>query len=449
MPQLHVIISAAGHALDSEVLPLDVSLDLTLADLKAYINAETGLDAAKLLLSLDGRPLGGDTTTLTQAGAKGGDMLHAVLAQDQSAQPTPPRGAPSQSTSVDEQIENARQQFLGNRDVLNRIAQDAPDLANAINDREAFHRIYRRYAESEQANRREMQRQAQLMNDDPFNVEAQQKIEEMIRMENVAKNLEYAHEHNPESFGTVTMLYINATVNGHTIKVLVDSGAQMTIMSPSCAESCNIMRLIDTRYAGIARGVGTAKILGRVHSADMQLGNMSLPCSFMVMEGKTVDLLLGLDMLKRYQVSIDLKKNKLVFPNEEIDFLPESEIPVAMEEARAEEPTIPGPDGTEIGTESGVVRPRGSIHHPSGAASQNKAPSAGSTQQVPQSNAQSATGAGPSGSTTHAPSAQASRHPKESIEHLVNLGFSEREAIAALDATDGNLEYAAGLLFGA
>lgn len=426
MPQLHCIISAAGHALDSEVLPLDVSLDLTLADLKAYINAETGLDAAKLLLALDGRPLTGDNTTLAQAGAKDGDMLQVGVLQESRPQPAQQRGtqAQNQNANMEAQIEGARQQFLSNPQLLSRIAQDAPDLSNAINDREAFHRTYRRYMESEAASRREMQRQEQLLNEDPFNVEAQQKIEEMIRKENVARNLEYAHEHNPESFAPVTMLYINAKVNGHNIKVLVDSGAQMTIMSPSTAEACNIMRLIDTRYAGIARGVGTAKILGRVHSADMQLGNMSLPCSFMVMEGKTVDLLLGLDMLKRYQVSIDLKKNKLVFPNEEIDFLPESEIPVAMEEKRADEPTIPGPDGTVIGTESGVVRP---------SVSTTSAPAASGSSAPQQS----------------APAEGSSKYPKESIAHLVNLGFSEREAIAALDATDGNLEYAAGLLFGA
>lgn len=37
--------------------------------------------------------------------------------------------------------------------------------------------------------------------------------------------------------------------------------------------------------------------------------------------------------------------------------------------------------------------------------------------------------------------------PAESISTLRDLGFSEQQAVAALNSTGGNVEYAAGLLF--
>lgn len=216
------------------------------------------------------------------------------------------------------------------------------------------------------------------------------------------------------------MLYVDVEVNGHKVKALVDSGAQATIMSPACANACGIMRLVDKRFAGVARGVGTATIIGRVHSAQIKIGALFLPCSFTVMEGKSVELLLGLDMLKRHQASLDLGRDKLIIQGVEIPFLGEADIPKEFEEALEEEPKVPGPAGTTIGQRSGAVSAPGSA-----------GPSAGAAP----------------GPSNPAPAPSRPSFPREHIEQLKALGASEEKAIRALEATGGNVEYAAGLIF--
>jgi DNA damage-inducible protein 1 len=237
------------------------------------------------------------------------------------------------------------------------------------------------------------------------------------------------------------MLYVNTEVNGVPVKAFVDSGAQATIMSPDCAERCGILRLMDVRYAGMARGVGTARILGRVHLAEIKIGGLVMPCSFTVMEGKDVDLLFGLDMLKRHRAKIDLEKNALCFGGQEVPFLHESEIPKSFEEAEMNEPTVQGPNGEEIGAKTGAIRPKGSA-----AAGPSSAGPSSSASQPAQPQSQSAAPKAPAAPAAPAPT---SNIPREHIQQLTGMfGCSEQEAIQALEMFGGNVEHAASFLLG-
>lgn len=434
--RITISITAATQS-DSDLLSLEIPPDTTVSTLKESIQAEAHIPTTSQHLYHNGQLLNDASKTMEQLQIGDGEMLAlhvrdmagsgARVAVQPQAQPTRPQ---QQSTQRGGQgypdPETIRLQLLGNPEMRQQAISQRPELGLVIDNPERFAAVLRQMQDQEREEQQRRRQQIADLNADPFDIDAQTRIAEMIREERVQENLQNAIEHNPEVFGRVHMLYIDVEVNDHKVKAFVDSGAQATIMSPSCAEACGIMRLVDKRFAGIARGVGTAAILGRVHSAQIKIGSLFLPCSFTVMEGKDVDLLLGLDMLKRHQACIDLSKDKLVIQGVEVPFLGEADIPKNMEEERAEEPKVAGPGGTTIGARSGAVS--GPSSSQGGAPPPHPSPS----------------------SVTPAPRAAAPPQPSfpaESIDQLVALGFTRDQAVNALAACGGNVEYAAGLLY--
>ncbi|KAL5933287.1 DNA damage-inducible protein 1 [Pyricularia oryzae] len=418
---------------DQEILSLEIFPDMTLDTVRSSVQAETGIDPRSQHLYHNGRLITDSSKTMEELQIGDGEMLALHVRSSRSNAGAGPSNPGRQqreqqgSAALDHDPEVMRLTILGNPATRALIQQNNPQLAAVLDDPVAFRNMISGDRDRERRERAERQRAIQALNDDPFNVESQAKIEEMIRQECVQENLQSAMEHTPEVFGQVHLLYCNVEVNGNKVQALVDSGAQVTIMSPACAEACGIMRLVDTRFSGIARGVGTANIIGRVHTAPIKIGSLHLPCSFTVMEGKAVDLLLGIDMLKRYQACIDLMKNKLVIQGQEIDFLGEADIPRQLEEQILDEPTISGPGGTTIGARSGAIRAPAATGSSAGAAdpvSATPAPSAPAPAQ-----------------------ASAPAYPQEHIDTLMGLGFTREKAIEALRSTDGNLEYAANYLY--
>ncbi|KAL7335784.1 DNA damage-inducible protein 1 [Mucor circinelloides] len=405
-----------------EMYNLDIDNQMAIEDLKALLEAESGVPPQSQHLFFSGKELNEAKKTLEEYGVGENEIIHMQqLAPQQQGQG---------SSSGNSNFDLMRQHVLRDPRLLQQLESTNPELAHAArNDPVRFSAMVQQI---EQTRRSAEAQKSQLaaINDDPFDVEAQKRIEDAIRQENIAANLEAAMEYNPESFARVTRLYINVEINNKHLVALVDSGAQSTVISPETAESCGLMRLLDTRFSGVAKGVGTAKILGRIHSAQMRLSqNLFLTCSFIVVEGKGSELLFGLDMLKKHRACIDLRKNALTFDSCDIPFLAEHELP---EKQRRME--IHGSDEDETAIEGRTVVPQLSTPPPASTTLPTATGSASTAAAATTLNATST----PSSTPTY---------PEKDIKLLTDMGVSRQEALNALEMAGGNPEVAASLLF--
>ena len=452
---------------EPSILSAELSATSTIADLKTFLvaSADLPVNFPEHIWTLhhDNHPITvADDKLLTEAGIKDGDLISAspqIAHQPQRPANTAPQQASRTTPDIAARLEEMRQHILTNPHTRATLEQSAGpeleregvDLDTILQDPDRFSRTWlsieqRRQTEADKAAADDARLDADV------NEENQKEIMKRIHQGKIREDLAQVMEENPEMFGSVTMLYIEVEVNGRPVKAFVDSGAQATILSPSCAEACGITHLIDDRFAGIARGVGTARILGRIHKATLKIGSPDtgydeVPCSFTVMEGKGVDMLLGLDMLKRYQADISLRQSSLVFPNGvRIPFLPEHEIPKGeFEDPTAEDkspsgiPSAPPASKSTAETASKNFHGAGRTLGGSGAGS---AMPASSSQPKPQQQQTSQPPAPARGNQS-----QKANFPQQHIDTLTGMGATPQQAVALLTQAGGNIDLAASLLF--
>lgn len=419
--------------LSDQLFTIEVSEDLELENFKALCQDETRVPVSEMSIVWNGRPLHDDKRTLKMYGVKDGDMLlvQHVRGQDRSARnpggsnqipQSRSSGVPNidfssirmpgteQQSFARDDPAHIRDMLLKNPSQLALLKERNPPLAEALlsGDTAKFQKVFE---EQRMARKKDEDDKLRLLLADPFDPSSQQQIEEAIRLKNVESNMETAMEFAPESFGQVHMLYIDCVVNGHPVKAFVDSGAQMTIMSQACAERCNINRLVDRRWEGIAKGVGTQKILGRVHLCQIQIGSLYLQSSFSILENQPMDMLLGLDMLRRHQCNIDLGKNQLQIGGTVTPFLSEAELP---EHARLNAPQSTS-SSEDMELADALSR---SVQEKSG----------------PQT-------------SSGASSSESSQFPEKDISQLMSHGFSRHQVVDELKFSNGNVDQALASLF--
>lgn len=182
---------------DQEPLPIplpDVPGNQTLRKVKEDIEPLIGVPADKQTLFFNNRVLSDDKFSVESVGIRDGDMVTVY-------QSKPQKKKTGQRSSNEAEL--VRLQALENPRVLAQLSNHRPDLAEAVNDPARFKELWDGLLRGQREAEAERERQNQILMDDPFNPEAQKKIEEMIRAERVQENLDEALENAPEGMLTV------------------------------------------------------------------------------------------------------------------------------------------------------------------------------------------------------------------------------------------------------
>lgn len=207
-PRITIQVIAPNTAYDGEILSYELPPTLSLADLKGFVNAETNLPQDSQQFWLNNNPIQGNEKTLEELGIKDDDMLAMLMRQpeqennmgsrrrQQNAQARPQGGQRPELSP--ENIEAQRQSLLNNPEAMAQVRQQVPALVEVVNDRDRFREVWMEMVRTDEARYQEGLEQMRQLNDDPFDVEKQKEIEEMIRKNTVNENLEFAYEHNPE-----------------------------------------------------------------------------------------------------------------------------------------------------------------------------------------------------------------------------------------------------------
>ncbi|KAK6934662.1 Ubiquitin-associated domain [Dillenia turbinata] len=400
---------------DEKIITLDVERDESVENVKALLEVETRVGLQQQQLHYNGRELR-NSDKLSAVGVNDGDLI-MMLSLPASSSRSNDMGFNPDGSAVNP---GAFQQLIrSDSNMMAQLFQTDPELAQVVlgNDLNKLQDLLRQRRRQRAEMQHKQEEELALMYADPFDIESQKKIEAAIRQKGIDENWEAALEYNPEAFARVVMLYVDMEVNGIPLKAFVDSGAQSTIISKSCAERCGLLRLLDQRYSGVAHGVGQSEILGRIHVAPIKIGNIFYPCSFLVLDASNIEFLFGLDMLRKHQCMIDLKENVLRVGGGEVSvpFLQEKDIPSTF----LDEGRFP-----KHASSSGATATSGSQ------VKSNNPPTVGQSSGAAR------------GDSTEGAGFEAK------VAKLVELGFGREQVIRALKLFNGNEEQAAGFLFG-
>jgi len=157
-------------------------------------------------------------------------------------------------------------------------------------------------------------------------------LKENKRQKKVDKNLDEALIKIPKLFKKCNLIYANCLINKTNIRVLIDSGAQISIIPLYIAKKIGIEDLIDYEINTNIIGVGNNNIdtIGKISLIDIyfqisknvnELNLIQINGSFSVIDDDDSEPIFGLDLLINNNAIVDFGNRHMIIQGLHIDLI--------------------------------------------------------------------------------------------------------------------------------
>ena len=126
----------------------------------------------------------------------------------------------------------------------------------------------------------------------------------------------------PEMTITSEIIILNGFINNKPLRILVDTGASVSLIFSNVIDKLNLSDFVDTRKKKQLTGIGTGNTIGNLWYIELTLEDMNFPISLTVSDSniEQFDIILGINFLRSYNAVIDFK-NKILRLNDKYNII--------------------------------------------------------------------------------------------------------------------------------
>lgn len=134
-------------------------------------------------------------------------------------------------------------------------------------------------------------------------------------MPNVSPSSQFNNPFAARTSPSSHMCLIPCTIGSITVEMMVDTGAQSSVLSMPLVTQLGLTNRVDRRYQGVAAGVGRARISGRIRNVvcTFGVGHVEFLMDFIVLDVNDPLVIIGLDQMRKYKCLVDMEREKLIF----------------------------------------------------------------------------------------------------------------------------------------